>query len=200
MANVGGNHDGTVTVGDFPPLGDIPEQHHHDAGVEGGGSLTPAAYYGPGFVTPGIGNGQIEQAIVPPSTMVAAVNAHMADQGLANANIPEHPRGRSIHERLGPRGNGFHHHPALSGFQTPPELPHGASYGHAPTAPHFPLGATPAATFVPTTGWMTPGPPVTGGSPPRVLTLFRLFKVLLTLFRPALPLVFRRYPKNSCRI
>jgi hypothetical protein len=163
-----------MTGGDLGGLTPFSEQRQDDVWVEGhngGGSLTvtplaSAAFYGPGFqgfATPvNGGNGHIEQAIVPPSNMVAAVTAQMADPG---TSVPDHPRGRSIHERLGPRGNGFHHYHGLSGFHTPPELPLGASYGHAPSAPLLPSDATQPATFVPTSGGMAPGPQAHGGGP-----------------------------------
>jgi hypothetical protein len=44
-------------------------------------------------------------------------------------------------------------------------LPEGAGYGHAHTAPQFPVGGNGPATFVPTPGGVAPGPQVPGGAP-----------------------------------
>jgi hypothetical protein len=70
-----------------------------------------------------------------------------------------------VHERLGPQV-GFYHNPETGAFHTPPGLPPSAGYGHAPTAPLFPLpGENAPGLFIPTTGGFAPGPQAPGRAP-----------------------------------
>jgi hypothetical protein len=116
-------------------------------------------YYGHGFVQSSGGNGHQEQQIVLDSRLVAEVNQRV----YGGQNGPLNPlHGRSVHERLGPQ-LGFNHNPDTGAFHTPPNLPQGAGYGHAPTAP--PIGGNGHALFVPTPGGVASGPQAPSGAP-----------------------------------
>jgi hypothetical protein len=166
MANLGGNHDGTVsgdagadaTACDNGGLDLV--QRLDDAvlplGRNGGNDmLSPAfgvngahPYYGPGYVPSAGGNGRLEHQIVPTSQLAAEVNQRIHG---GQTGPLDQLRGRSAHEWLGPQV-GFNHNPETGAFHTPPGLPPGAGYGHAPTAPQFPLvGENAPGMFVPTT-------------------------------------------------
>jgi hypothetical protein len=179
MANLGGNHDGTVS-GDAGADaaacdngGLDPMQRLDDAvlplGRNGGNDmLSPAfgvngahPYYGPDYVPYAGGNGRLEHQIVPTSQLAAEVNQHIHG---GQTGPLDQLRGRSVRERLGPQV-GFNHNPETGAFHTPPGLPPGAGYGHAPTAPLFPLpGENAPELFVPTTGGFAPGPQAPGGA------------------------------------
>jgi hypothetical protein len=186
MANLGGNHDGTVS-GDAGADAAACDnggldlvQRLDDAvlplGRNGGNDmLSPAfgvngahPYYGPGYVPSAGGNGRLEHQIVPTSQLAAEVNqrTHGGQTGPL-----DQLRGMSVHERLGPHV-GFNHNPETGAFHTPPGLPPGAGYGHAPTAPLFPLpGEMPLDCLFPQPGGLPPVHRLLGGLQlPRIRT------------------------------
>jgi hypothetical protein len=161
MVNFGGNHDGTVIDDASGNDGLNLAQRLDDAaaplGRNGGHNmLSPQVdgngghqYYGRGFLPSGGGNGHFEQQIVPSSQLVAEVNRQSHGEC-------------SIHERLGPQP-GFQHNSETRAFHTPPDLPPGAGYGHAPSAPIFPpTSGNGPALFVPTPGGVAFGPQAPG--------------------------------------
>jgi hypothetical protein len=175
MANLGGNQDGTMTDavddaggdnGDLHaaqrdvvlPLGRNGCQHMLSPG-HGVNGIYP--YYGPGFVPSAGGNGHLEHQIVPASQLVTEVNQRIHG---GQVGPLDQLRARSMHERLGPHPD-FRHDPENGAFHTPPGLPHGAGYGHAPSASQLPhTGGNIPTIFVPTTGGVAPGPHVAGGA------------------------------------